>query len=148
MILAGRAVHVPRAFIYLHTFSYFQWPSQIINLAVKALFLSTIIMPRILLFMRNLDFNRNICRRIYGCLQCLVYRLEFVMHYQLCSINTSITPYYTTMYDSQIMHKSRRKGMLYLPLQSHDFSQSACMSLRLMSYQEKQERGCTFSILK
>ena len=59
-----------------------------------------------------------------------------------------MTPYYTVMHDFGIMHdKSWGIGLvLFAMTKSCHFSQSTCRSLRLMSFQEKQEQGYTFSI--
>ena len=59
-----------------------------------------------------------------------------------------MTPYYTDMHDFGIMHdKSWGRGLvLFAMTKSCHFSQSACRSLRLKSFQEKQEQGYTFSI--
>ena len=64
---------------------------------------------------------------------------DFVIHYKSCNVNTTMTPYYTVMHDFGIMHdKSWGIGLvLFAMTKSCHFSQSACRSLRLMSFQEK-----------
>ena len=59
-----------------------------------------------------------------------------------------MTPYYTVMHGFGIMHdKLWGIGLvLFAMTKSCHFSQSTCRSLRLMSFQEKQEQGYTVSI--
>ena len=60
-----------------------------------------------------------------------------------------MTPYYTVMHAFGIMH-DKSWGIVGLVLfamtKSCHFSRSTCRSLRLMSFQEKQEQGYTVSI--
>ena len=57
-------------------------------------------------------------------------------------------PYYTVMHDFGIMHNKSWgiELVLFAMTKSCHFSQSTCRSLRLMSFQEKQEQGYTCSI--
>ena len=73
---------------------------------------------------------------------------DSVIHNESCNVNSTMTPCYTVMYDFGIMHdKSWGIGLvLFAMTESCHFSQSTCRTLRLMSFQEKQEQGYTFSI--
>ena len=65
-------------------------------------------------------------------------------------MNTAITQYYTVMYDflSQPDKSWGIGHVLFAITKSCRISQSACRSLRLMSFQVKQVQGYTLSIHK
>ena len=81
--------------------------------------------------------NRLYVRAVYTTWFC---QDDFVIHYKSCNVNPPITQ------SCMILESCTTSHVLFAMTKSCHFSQSTYRSLRLMSFQEKQEQGYTCSI--